>query len=45
MSRNEIVMMLEFFRANLVRAKDPLEKAAYKKSIAKYERKLEKAGA
>lgn len=45
MSKIEIVMMLEFFRANLVNAKDPLEKAAYKKSIKKYEDKLKAVGA
>ena len=44
MNKNEIVMMLEFFRANLVKAKDSLEKAAYKKNIAKYEKKLAQVG-
>jgi len=35
MSKEEI--MLEFYRTNLAKEKDPVQRASYKKLIAKYE--------
>ncbi|WP_371378810.1 hypothetical protein [Sporomusa aerivorans] len=42
--KNKDEIMLEFYRANVETEKDPVKRASYKKLIAKYERKMGKAG-
>lgn len=40
---NKDNLMLEFYKTNLENATDPLDKASYKRLIAKYEKKLKES--